>query len=162
MVRLFFVTSSHVRECSMREEILEGTMYVCAKIRDTTDIRLVQFVCFVGKERIGGAQLTLYPTRTHLNAVLDDVAIREDMRGRHYGTKLLDHVRAYLLQYATETDREIRLMFTSRPSRERANRIYQRMGFELVARATPTGTNLYRSTILPNEASRTTLPVAAA
>jgi ribosomal protein S18 acetylase RimI-like enzyme len=139
-------------------------MYICAKITDHDAIRLVQFACFLGKERIGGAQLILYPTASHLGAVLDDVAIREDMQGRGYGTMLVEHVLRYLVEYANDTKRAIRLMFTSRPSRERANRLYERLGFEKAAAAVdhPYGTNLYRFTVLPTESKRTSLPVAAA
>jgi ribosomal protein S18 acetylase RimI-like enzyme len=84
-------------------------------------------------EIVGSLTLALFRIPTGLRAWIEDVVVDEAARGRGVGEALnrfaLDRARA---AGATTVD------LTSRPSREAANRLYQRLGF--VAR----DTNVYR------------------
>jgi ribosomal protein S18 acetylase RimI-like enzyme len=87
-------------------------------------------------EILGSLTLALFRIPTGLRAWIEDVVVDESARGRGVGEALnrvaLDRARA---AGATTVD------LTSRPSREAANRLYQRLGF--VAR----DTNVYRFTL---------------
>ena len=81
----------------------------------------------------GMLTLTLYRVPSGTHAVIEDVVVDSGARGRGYG-KLLT-------QAALEAARSMGagvVDLTSRPSREAANRLYQRMGF------TRRETNVYR------------------
>jgi ribosomal protein S18 acetylase RimI-like enzyme len=84
---------------------------------------------------VGMLTLVLYRIPTGLNAVIEDVVVDEDARGSGAGAAL---VRAALEEAERRGARHVDL--TSRPSREAANRLYARLGFEQRA------TNVYRFT----------------
>jgi ribosomal protein S18 acetylase RimI-like enzyme len=87
----------------------------------------------VGSRIVGALTLVLFRIPTGVRAWIEDVVVDESARGNGVGEALnlaaLD--RAY-----DEGARSVDL--TSRPSREAANRLYQRLGFELRE------TNVYR------------------
>jgi ribosomal protein S18 acetylase RimI-like enzyme len=86
-----------------------------------------------GDDVVGSLTLVVFPIPTGRRAWIEDVVVDGDARGRGVG-ELLNR-RA--LELAAEAGcRTVDL--TSRPSREAANRLYQRMGFELRQ------SNLYR------------------
>ena len=82
---------------------------------------------------VGSLTLALFRIPTGLRAWIEDVVVDEAARGRGVGEALnreaIGRARA---EGATTVD------LTSRPSREAANRLYQRLGFEERA------TNVYR------------------
>ena len=82
---------------------------------------------------VGSLTLALFRIPTGLRAWIEDVVVDEAARGRGVGEALnreaIGRARA---EGATTVD------LTSRPSREAANRLYQRLGFEKRA------TNVYR------------------
>ena len=84
----------------------------------------------------GSLTLVVFPIPTGTRAWIEDVVVDEAARGAGVGAALneaaLDHARAL---GAKTVD------LTSRPSREAANRLYQRLGFE------PRETNVYRYTL---------------
>lgn len=84
-------------------------------------------------EILGMLTLVTYRIPTGLNAVIEDVVVDETRRGAGIGPAL---VSAALAVAAERGARHVDL--TSRPSREAANRLYQKMGF--VER----DTNVYR------------------
>jgi ribosomal protein S18 acetylase RimI-like enzyme len=94
------------------------------------------FVARVDGRIVGTLTLAIYPLPTQLKAWIDDVVVDADASGRGVGTALsraaLDEARR---RGASQVD------LTSRPKREAANRLYQRLGF--VAR----DTNVYRYTL---------------
>jgi ribosomal protein S18 acetylase RimI-like enzyme len=85
---------------------------------------------------VGSLTLALFRIPTGLRAWIEDVVVDEAARGQGVGEALnraaLDRARE---AGATTVD------LTSRPSREAANRLYQRLGFELRE------TNVYRITL---------------
>jgi ribosomal protein S18 acetylase RimI-like enzyme len=86
-----------------------------------------------GDEIVGSLTLALFRLPTGLRAWIEDVVVDEGARGRGVGEALN---RAALELARRAGARTVDL--TSRPSREAANRLYRRIGFE------PRETNVYR------------------
>lgn len=81
----------------------------------------------------GSLTLVLFRIPTGMRAWIEDVVVDADARGQGVGEAL----NRYALDVAAEHGaRSVDL--TSRPSREAANRLYQRLGFQ------PRETNVYR------------------
>ena len=55
---------------------------------------------------------------------IEDVVVSPEARGRHIGRKLMEHIIEYARGIAP-----IELHLTSRPAREKANLLYQALGF---------------------------------
>ncbi len=85
---------------------------------------------------VGTLTLALFRIPSGVRAWIEDVIVAEEARGHGCGEAL---TRAALDAAAAAGARTVEL--TSRPSREAANRLYQKMGFE--ARET----NVYRYTL---------------
>jgi ribosomal protein S18 acetylase RimI-like enzyme len=79
-----------------------------------------------GGDIVGMLTLVTYRIPTGLHAVIEDVVVDDEARGSGAGAAL---VQAALDEAARRGARNVDL--TSRPSREAANRLYVRMGFEL-------------------------------
>jgi len=86
-----------------------------------------------GGSLVGSLTLVLFRVPTGLRAWIEDVVVDERQRGAGVGEAL---VRTALDRATAAGARSVDL--TSRPSREAANRLYQRLGFEVRA------TNVYR------------------
>jgi ribosomal protein S18 acetylase RimI-like enzyme len=82
---------------------------------------------------VGTLTLALVLMPTGMRAWIDDVVVDETARGQGVGESLT----AAALEIA-RSEGATRVDLTSRPSREAANRLYRRMGFE------QRDTNLYR------------------
>jgi len=82
---------------------------------------------------VGSMTLVIFPIPTGIRAWIEDVVVNDSARGQGVGDKI--NRRAIELAQAAGAKS---IDLTSRPSREAANRLYQRMGF--VAR----DTNVYR------------------
>jgi len=82
---------------------------------------------------VGAMTLVLFPIPTGLRAWIEDVVVDDTARGAGVGAKL--NTRA--IEIAEEAGAKS-VDLTSRPSREAANRLYQRLGFE------QRETNVYR------------------
>jgi ribosomal protein S18 acetylase RimI-like enzyme len=89
-----------------------------------------------GEAVVGTLTLVVFRIPTGLRAWIEDVVVDEAARGRGVGEALtLRAIDVAAAAGAKTVD------LTSRPSREAANRLYQRLGFELRK------TNVYRYTI---------------
>jgi len=86
-----------------------------------------------GKTILGSMTLVLFPIPTGMRAWIEDVVVDESARGRGVGEALNRRALKIALNAGAQT-----VDLTSRPSRDAANRLYQRLGF--VARET----NVYR------------------
>lgn len=93
----------------------------------------VLFVARVDGEIVGSLTLAFYRIPTGLKAWIEDVVVDASARGHGVGEALN---RAAIAEAAHRGAKNVSL--TSRPSREAANRLYRRLGFE------PNPTNLYR------------------
>lgn len=57
---------------------------------------------------------------------VEDVVVSPEARGRHIGRQLMEHI----INYARQELAPVELHLTSRPSREKANLLYQAIGFQ--------------------------------
>jgi ribosomal protein S18 acetylase RimI-like enzyme len=96
----------------------------------------VLFVARLDGSIVGSLTLAFYRIPTGLKAWIEDVVVDDAARGRGVGEALN---RAAIAEAADRGAKNVSL--TSRSSREAANRLYRRLGFE------PYETNLYRYTI---------------
>jgi len=96
----------------------------------------VLFVARVDGRILGSLTLAFYRIPTGTKAWIEDVVVDADARGHGIGELLS---RAALAEAGARGAKDVSL--TSRPSREAANRLYQRIGFE------PRQTNVYRYTL---------------
>ena len=86
----------------------------------------VLFVATDEGVHVGSLTLVLFRIPTGLRAIIEDVVVDSSARGKGVGEAL---TRAALDRAAAVGCRTVDL--TSRPSREAANRLYQRIGFKL-------------------------------
>jgi ribosomal protein S18 acetylase RimI-like enzyme len=91
------------------------------------------FVARSEEHIVGSLTLVIFPIPTGLRAWIEDVVVDESARGLGVGEAL---TRAAIEESRRRHVRSIDL--TTRPTREAANRLYARLGFELRA------TNVYR------------------
>jgi ribosomal protein S18 acetylase RimI-like enzyme len=96
----------------------------------------VLYVARVDGRILGSLTLALYRIPTGTKAWIEDVVVDAEARGHGVG-ELLN--RAALDEASARGAKHVSL--TSRPSREAANRLYRRIGFE------PRETNVYRYTL---------------
>jgi ribosomal protein S18 acetylase RimI-like enzyme len=75
---------------------------------------------------VGALTLVLFPIPTGLRAWIEDVVVDESARGRGVGAALTREAVELARAAGART-----VDLTSRPSREAANRLYERLGFEL-------------------------------
>ncbi len=93
----------------------------------------VLFLARVDDEIVGSLTLALFRIPTGLRAWIEDVVVDGEARGKGVGEALNQAALAHARSVGART-----VDLTSRPSREAANRLYQRIGF--VERET----NVYR------------------
>jgi ribosomal protein S18 acetylase RimI-like enzyme len=98
-----------------------------------TDPLSTLYLARVDGQIVGSLTLAMYQIPTGLKAWIDDVVVDESARGRGIGEALS---AAALEEAGRRGAKDVSL--TSRPFRESANRLYQRLGFE------PYETNVYR------------------
>ncbi len=91
-----------------------------------------------GELILGMLTIVIFPIPSGVRAWIEDVVVDESGRGKGVGEALSQHA---LLLARTEGAKTVDL--TSRPSREAANRLYQRIGFA------PRKTNVYRIAVEP-------------
>ena len=82
---------------------------------------------------VGSLTLVLFRIPTGLRAWIEDVVVHESTRGKGVGQLLNEAALDYAHKAGAQT-----VDLTSRPTREAANRLYQRLGFKLRE------TNVYR------------------
>ncbi|MCS4484830.1 GNAT family N-acetyltransferase [Gleimia sp. 6138-11-ORH1] len=92
---------------------------------------------FVFRDQVGNIEgmlsLILFMIPTGTRAWIEDVVVSQATRGQGAGQQLVEAASQYALEVGART-----VDLTSRPSREAANRLYQRCGFVLRE------TNVYR------------------
>lgn len=82
---------------------------------------------------LGSLTLVVFPIPTAVRAWIEDVVVDDAARGKGVGELLNRRALEISAEQGAKT-----VDLTSRPSREAANRLYQRIGFE------PRDTNVYR------------------
>jgi ribosomal protein S18 acetylase RimI-like enzyme len=100
----------------------------------------VVFIARDGGRIVGSLTLVVFPIPTGLRSWIEDVVVDGTARGRGIGEALTNAA------IEESRRREVRSIdLTTRPSREAANRLYARLGFELRE------TNVYRFLVEPPE-----------
>ena len=100
-----------------------------------SSVDTVLFLARIDGRILGSLTLAFYRIPTGLKAWIEDVVVDADARGHGVGAELsLAAVAEARARHAKNVS------LTSRPSRDVANRLYQRIGFE------PYDTNVYRYT----------------
>lgn len=89
---------------------------------------------------LGALTLVVFRIPTGVRAWIEDVVVDDAARGRGVGEALSRFALDIALRKGART-----VELTSRPSREAANRLYQRIGFE------PRETNVYRYSFTTND-----------
>ena len=82
---------------------------------------------------VGTLSLVLFKIPTRTRAWIEDVVVDSDARGQGIGKLLIQHAIKLAKESGAKT-----IDLTSHPSREQANRLYQKLGFEIRE------TNIYR------------------
>lgn len=96
-------------------------------------------ILFMARENgklVGSLSLAYFRVPTGTRGWIEDVVVDESMRGRGIGEALTRSALAKARELGIRT-----VDLTSRPSREAANRLYQRVGFQ------QRSTNIYRYTV---------------
>lgn len=93
----------------------------------------VVFIARVDGAIVGSLTLAFYRIPTGMKAWIEDVVVDDAARGHGVGRKLNDAALDEARRHGAKN-----VSLTSRPSREAANRLYQRIGF------LPRDTNVYR------------------
>lgn len=75
---------------------------------------------------VGLATLNLVYKLPKVECRLDEVIVSGDVRGKGYGRELVEACEAWAWEQQADV-----MEFTSRPSREAANALYQKLGFEI-------------------------------
>ncbi|MDA8375227.1 MAG: GNAT family N-acetyltransferase [Actinomycetota bacterium] len=101
------------------------------RIVSDPDVHL--FVARHDGRTVGSLTLVIFPIPTGSRAIIEDVVVDGAARGSGIGEKLVSHALAVAANAGSRT-----VDLTSRPDREAANRLYQRIGFRLRR------TNVYR------------------
>ena len=78
-----------------------------------------------GDQAVGMLTLVMFPIPTGLRAWIEDVVVDESARGQGIGAALTQEAIRLAQAVGART-----VDLTSRPSREAANRLYERLGFE--------------------------------
>jgi ribosomal protein S18 acetylase RimI-like enzyme len=82
-------------------------------------------VARVDKEIVGTLTLATFAIPTGVRAWIEDVVVDEAARGKQVASRLIDEAIKIARQAGART-----VDLTSRPSRESAGRLYERLGFE--------------------------------
>jgi ribosomal protein S18 acetylase RimI-like enzyme len=143
----------HVVE-SLSESLVEGVAQLLPQLSSTSPPSATELAEIVdspatsllvardGEAILGTLTLAVFRIPTGVRAWIEDVVVDESARGRGIGEALT--VRA--VELAREAGaRSVEL--TSRPTREAANRLYRRLGFE------ERETNVFRLTLDPVDSS---------
>lgn len=129
------------------EEIVEALKQLVPQLSSSAEIPTLQQIQEIAKNEslfiardpeqagkiVGTLTLVTFRIPTGVRAWIEDVVVDESARGKGIGEALTRAALERARQLGAKT-----VDLTSRPSREAANRLYQRVGFEL------RHTNLYR------------------
>lgn len=126
---LHSAVSELTKQLSTSASPLTYDAFVRLLAHDAVDL----FVAQVGSRVVGMLTLATFPVPTGTRAWVEDVVVSEGARGSGAGRLLVNAAVARAREHGART-----VDLTSRPRREAANRLYQRLGFE------PRETNVYR------------------
>ena len=128
IIELKALTEQDIQDLLGLMEVLDGSVKVTPDtLRAAAECPDTHLFAAVEEGRILGTA-SLCVTRHPLGRKggVEDVVVSPSARGRHIGRQLMEHI----LRYAREELAPIQLHLTSRPAREKANLLYQSIGFQ--------------------------------
>lgn len=128
ILELHTLSEQNVQDLLALMEALDPTAKVTpARLRAAAECPDTHLFAAVEEGRILGTAslcITRHPLGT--KGGVEDVVVSPAARGRHIGRQLMEH----LIGFARQSLAPIELHLTSRPSREKANLLYQAIGFQ--------------------------------
>lgn len=128
IIELHSLTDSQTADLLGLMEVLDSTVKVTPEVlkaaAESAGTHL--FAAVEDGRIIGTASLCVTAHPLGLKGGIEDVVVSPEARGRHIGRLLMEHI----IGYAKENLSPIELHLTSRPEREKANLLYQAIGFK--------------------------------
>lgn len=127
IIELNTLREQEIRDLLGLMEVLDSSIAVTPEIlKAAAEAPETHLFAAVEEGRIiGCASLCLTHHPLGLKGGIEDVVVSPEARGRHIGRQLMEHIISYARALAP-----IELHLTSRPSREKANLLYQALGFK--------------------------------
>lgn len=110
----------------LRERDVEASSIEQQLLAILDDPRRTIIVVTHDEQVVGMAVLNLVYKLPKVECRIDEVIVSSDARGHGYGRELIEACEAWAWQQQADV-----IEFTSRPSREAANALYQKLGFEI-------------------------------
>ena len=127
IIELNSLSQQNIQDLLGLMEVLDSSIKVKPEIlKEAAECPYTHFFAAMEEGRIiGCASLCITRHPLGQKGGIEDVVVRPEARGRHIGRKLMEHIIEYARGLAP-----IELHLTSRPSREKANLLYQAIGFK--------------------------------
>jgi len=123
----------------------EGDFLIISK-----DKGLYVFGAFDKEKLVGVATVFVRRNLYGYMGQIHDVIVDKNYRGRGLGKKLTLGLIEKVQEISNKQNSNIAISLTSRPARKEANKMYEKLGFQLRAEAVDKkGTNLYKINIKP-------------
>lgn len=128
IVELHTLSEQNIQDLLALMKVLDGARTVTkADLQATAACPQTHLFAAIEDGRIlGTASLCLTYHTLGRKGGVEDVVVSPEARGRHIGRQLMTHI----IDFARQELRPIELHLTSRPSREKANHLYQAIGFQ--------------------------------
>ena len=126
IIELNTLREQDIRDLLALMEVLDSSIAVTPEtLKAAAEAPETHLFAAVEEGRIlGCASLCITHHPLGLKGGVEDVVVSPQARGRHIGRQLMEHIIEYARGLAP-----IELHLTSRPSREKANLLYQALGF---------------------------------
>lgn len=126
IIELNSLSRQNIQDLLGLMEVLDSSIKVTPEIlKEAAECPYTHFFAAMEEGRIiGCASLCITRHPLGQKGGIEDVVMSPEARGRHIGRKLMEHIIEYARGLAP-----IELHLTSRPSREKANLLYQAIGF---------------------------------
>lgn len=128
IIQLHSISNSQADDLQALMEVLDNTVPVTPEVLSAAAEcpSTYLFAAVEDGHILGCASLCITRHPLGLKGGVEDVVVSPAARGRHIGRQLMEHIIAF----AREEFSPIELHLTSRPSREKANLLYQSIGFQ--------------------------------
>lgn len=128
IIRLQTLSEQNLEDLLALMEVLDPTVPVTAESLKAA-VECPETYLFAAMEEgriLGTASLCVTRHPLGRKGGIEDVVVSPAARGRHIGRQLMEHI----IGFARQELAPIELHLTSRPSREKANLLYQAIGFQ--------------------------------
>ena len=128
IIELNTLSEQNIQDLLGLMEVLDSSIPVTSQdLKAAAESQGTHLFAAVEDDRIiGSASLCVTCHPLGRKGGIEDVVVSPEARGRHIGRKLMEHI----IEYARTGLSPIELHLTSRPAREKANLLYQAVGFQ--------------------------------